>query len=291
MRSLAWITALAITLTGATSGCSGSGSGGPSGGASAKNSAGGSANVSGGSGAQQYVTNFPLSESPISEGSKWLGGHTAGRACSGRWSFGIARYCWGDIQTVGGMAHGTDQPTQFGDPTALLVGNWGPSQTASATVKAPVPAPTGGCCMEVEVRLRSSFASGLATGYEVYCSIMSSNKYCHIASWGGPNGAYVNLDSPQWDNNNPDCPGFTVTGPKYLKNGDVLSAKVTGSNPVTITGYINSIPFVTVVDKGKCHFNSPNSGPYGPWPVGSPGIGFFGKELNTFGFIHFTASD
>jgi hypothetical protein len=238
----------------------------------------------GDAGRHTYTTNFPLTESPISEGGKWIGGHAAGQTCGGG-------FCWGDVQTAGGMAHGTDEPTQFGDPTAILVGAWGPSQTATATVKAPVPAPNGGCCMEAEVRLRFSVSPGKATGYEIYCSIMSSNPYCHVASWGGPDGAYVNLDGPQWDNNNPDCPGFTVTGPKILRNGDVLSATVSGSNPVTITGYINAVPFVTVVDKGKCHFNPPNSGPYGPWPAGAPGIGFFGSAFSTFGFTGFSASD
>jgi len=48
---------------------------------------------------------------------------------------------------------------------------------------------------------------------------------------------------------------------------------------------------VTVVDKGKCHFNPPTSGPYGPWPSGAPGIGFFGNALSTFGFTMFSASD
>src|SRR4029450_11182059 len=147
MKSLAWLTALAVVLAGAISGCGGTRAGDPNHSASAKNSAAGSANVSGGSRAHQYVTNFPVSESPISEGGKWLGGHTAGRACSKRWSFFIPRYCWGDIQTVGGMAHGTDQPTQFGDPTALLTGAWRPNQTPSATVRAHGPATSDARCI------------------------------------------------------------------------------------------------------------------------------------------------
>jgi hypothetical protein len=234
------------------------------------------------SGTQSYSTHFLLTEDPISEGGRWIGGHAAGATCNGG-------YCWGNVQTSGGVASGVDQPTQFGDPSAILTGAWGPTQTVSVTVRAPVPAPTGGCCMEAEARLRFSISPSTATGYEVYCSVMSSNPYCHIASWGGPDGAYVNLDSPQWDNNNPDCPGFPVSGPHYLRDGDMLSATVSGTNPVTITGLINGTPFVTVVDKGRCHFNPPNSGPYGPWPAGAPGIGFFGNDLSTFGFSNFTA--
>ena len=235
-------------------------------------------------GVRTYRTLFPLGENPISEGGMWTTGHAAGQSCGG--------YCWGDVQIRpdGGLASGVDEPTQYGDPTAILTGTWGDTQTASAVVHAPVPAPNGGCCMEAEVRLRFNISAGVATGYEIYCSILSSNTYCHVASWGGPNGAWVNLDGPSWDTNNPECPGFPVSGPQILREGDVLSATVSGSNPVTITGSINGTPFVTVVDQGKCHFNPPNSGPYGPWPSGAPGIGFYGSGFDTFGFTSFTAS-
>src|SRR5215471_7565880 len=61
---------------------------------------------------QTYSTSFPLTENPISERSKWVGGQSAGGNL------------WGDIQVSGGMAYGVGEPTLFGDPTAILTGPW-----------------------------------------------------------------------------------------------------------------------------------------------------------------------
>jgi hypothetical protein len=220
--------------------------------------------------AQTYTTNFPITENPISEGGNWAGGQTAGNNL------------WGNVQTNGAMAYGVSEPTQFGDPTAILTGTWGANQTVQATVKINT-APTGTCCHEAEVRLRNTVNSTnhTITGYEVYCSVMANSPYCHIASWGGPNGAYVNMEN--------------VSGPSpsiYLKNGDILAATVTGTNPVTITAYVNGTQIMTVQDTGNFTFSDGKK--YGPWTSGSPGIGFYDDQDNNwsyFGFSSFTASD
>jgi hypothetical protein len=212
-----------------------------------------------------YSTNFPLTENPISEGGRWAGGSAAGG------NF------WGNVQTTAGFAFGVSEPTQFGDPTAILSGTWGPNQTAQATVKINTT-PNGTCCHEAEVRLRNTISAGKITGYEVYCSVMPGSPYCHIASWGGGNGVWVNMES-----NSPSL---------YLKNGDVLKGTVTGTNPATITMYINGSQVLSVQDTGSFTFSDGKR--YGPWTSGAPGIGFYNNQdsnWNRFGFSSFSATD
>src|SRR5262252_1498365 len=93
-----------------------------------------------------YTTNFPLTENPISEGGHWIGGQSAGGNL------------WGNVATTPGKAFGVSQPTQYGDPTALLTGSWGPDQTAQGTVKISGSIPTSGCCREIELRLRQTIS-------------------------------------------------------------------------------------------------------------------------------------
>ena len=209
---------------------------------------------------QTYSTNFPLTENPISENGNWVGGQSAGGNL------------WGNIQTASGSAFGVSDPTKFGDSTAILTGTWSPTQSATATT-AITETPTGNCCHEVEVRLRMNISPGTITGYEVYCSVMPSpNNYCHIATWGGPNGSYDNLTS--------------YTGPlSTLVNGDVLEGTVTGSNPTIITGYVNGTAIMQVTDTGQAG--------WGPWTSGNPGIGFYDDQDNLwsdFAFNSFTAT-
>jgi hypothetical protein len=213
-----------------------------------------------------YTTNFPLTENPISEGGKWIVGSAAGGNL------------WGAVQTTPGLAFGVSEPTQFGDPTAVLTGTWSPDQSAQATVKIN-SAPSGTCaCHELEVRLRSAISTNRITGYEAYCSVQPGAPYCHIASWGGPNGAYVNMDSS--------------TPQIYLKNGDVLKGTVTGTNPVIITLYVNGSQVMQVQDTGNFTFSDGRK--YGPWLSGNPGIGFYDSQDNnwsSFGFSSFTAQN
>jgi len=214
--------------------------------------------------AATYTTSFPKTENPISESGKWLTGTKAGPNL------------WGDVQTTPGLAFGVSQPTTFGDPTALLTGTWGPNQSASATVKINQTS-TLTCCYEASVRLRMTISQGSISGYEIYCSVLPNNPYCHIARWNGPSGSYCNIESS--------------TPTIYLVNGDVLSATVSGTNPVNITGSRNGAEILQASDRGG---NCNPGGPGGPWTSGSPGIGFFdGNDNNwsSFGFSSFTASD
>jgi hypothetical protein len=211
-----------------------------------------------------YTTTFALTENPISEGGKWINGGAAGGNL------------WGNVQTTPGLAFGVSEPTQFGDPTAVLTGSWTADQAAQATAMIR-KAPTGACCHEAEVRLRTTISSRRITGYEVYCSVMPARPYCHIASWGGPNGAWVNL---------------TDVSSTYLRSGDVLRGTVTGTNPAVITMYINGVKVSEVQDTGSFTFSDGRK--YGPWTTGSPGIGFYNtrdSNWSSFGFSSFTAQN
>jgi hypothetical protein len=221
-----------------------------------------------------YSTTFPLTENPISEGTVWIGGEAAGEACADG-------QCWGNMQTVPGEAFGVSEPTQFGDPTAILTGQWEPNQTVQGTVLVRSLQPSKGCCHELELRLRTTISGNTITGYEAYCSLIPTNPYCHIASWGGPNGSYVNLD---------ECLGHSPD--RYLKDGDRLEASIYGTKPVTITTYVNGIQVMQVIDDGTCMFSDGSK--HGPWTSGNPGIGQYDSKdsgFRSFGWSSFSAND
>jgi len=239
---------LLICLTALLSGCREGGGG---------TKAAGTMCTTGATGVCSYSTTFPLTENQISENGNWMGGSIAGARiwAGGRiWTGGRL---WGNVQTASGLAYGVDEPTAFGDPTAILAGTWGPTQTATATVKIN-KTPTTKCCHEVELRQRTTSFQHRIMGYEAYCSVMSSERYCHIARWNGPNGSYWNFE--------------TGSSKTYLKDGDVVKATVTGTNPTTVTLDKNGVQILQATDTGAA---GGGFGPYGPWTSGNPGICFF----------------
>jgi hypothetical protein len=179
------------------------------------------------------------------------------------------------------MAFGVSEPTPYGDPTAILTGTWNPEQMAEATVRVVKDDLTRkDCCHEVEIRLRTTIdtAARSITGYEVYCSVLAGNPYAHIASWGGPNGVWVNMEQ--------HAPAIA------LKDGDVLRATITGTYRVVITMYVNGVNVLQVEDTGGYTFSDGKK--YGPWPTGAPGIGLFdNRDTNwgDFGVSRFAAAD
>ena len=166
--------------------------------------------------AETYTTNFPLTENPISEGGHWINGSTTG-------------IDWSDVQTIPGQAFSTEtrRDTNFADPTALLTGSWGPTQTVQAVVR--ILAADSADLEEVELRLRSSLSAHSCTGYEVNFSVKPDNIYCAIVRWNGPLGDFTRL-------------GARRVG---VVNGDVVKATAVGS---TITCYINNTAIFSVND-------------------------------------------
>ena len=55
-------------------------------------------------------------------------------------------------------------------------------------------------------------------------------------TWGGPNGSF-----------RPSIAYYDI----YLHEGDVLKAVVTGTNPATITAYINDVEVMSAQDSGQ----------------------------------------
>jgi hypothetical protein len=207
-----------------------------------------------------YSTNFPLTESPISEGAHWLGGATAGGNLSG------------NVETTPGVAFGVSEPTTYGDPIAILTGSWGPTQMATATIKVNTVAAS--CCHEVELHVRMTISLNSITGYEINCSV-SNNNYLQIVRWNGPNGDYTYLN----------------TLATSCVDGDVLKATVSGANPTTITVFKNGSQVLTASDTGGVA-GGPGSAA-GPWVTGNPGIGFYDdvdSDWNFFGFKTFAAT-
>ena len=125
-----------------------------------------------------------------------------------------------------------------------------------------------GCCREVELRLRTTISPHSITGYEIMCSVASTDPYLTIARWNGP------------------LNDFTYIGNAKIgcTDADVLKAAVLGD---TITVYRNS---VKVLETKDSRFPS----------GGSPGIGFWDTTNNiwrklgllgwrAFGFSSFSA--
>jgi hypothetical protein len=82
----------------------------------------------------------------------WLNGQTTGLD-------------WHDVSTTPGLAIGHQSGASYTDGTALLTGNWGPTQSVEATVHAVNPHDS--CYQEVEMRLRSALSPRRCTGYEI----------------------------------------------------------------------------------------------------------------------------
>jgi hypothetical protein len=199
-----------------------------------------------------YTTNFPATANPISEGGRWINGKVNGLN-------------WSNVQTTAGFAFGTQGGSGgTDDSTAVLSGNWGPNQSAQATVhffNALAPP----IYEEVELRLRTSISANSITGYEInFQASSASNAYIQIVRWNGPlnNFTYVN----------------STNGPG-LHDGDVVKATMTGS---IISVFLNGVQVLQGTDS--------------IYTGGRPGIGFFlsgaaAATTSNYGFTSFTASD
>lgn len=206
-----------------------------------------------------YKTNFSRTENPIREGGKWLNGQTDGLD-------------WTNVRTTRGFAFGTEiggnrpAPQKYDDSTALLKGNWGPDQTVQATVHLVDSNRSGEGLREVELRLRSSIAPHVCTGYEVmfFCA-KTPHAYCNIARWEGPFGQFTMIKETR--------------GSQYgVKDGDVVKATMIGK---ILTVYINGVQLVQLSDD--------------KFPAGNPGIGYYLEGatgvMGEFGFSNFMATD
>jgi hypothetical protein len=161
-----------------------------------------------------YSTTFPLTESPISEGGKWINGSKEGLD-------------WGYISTTAGQTHTHPGTAPYADATALLTGGWGPDQIALATVgNISNACQSDTCYPEVELRLRSTLSAHVCNGYEITFSLKPNGKaYLIIVRWNGPIGDFTYLLNQQ--------------GSQYqAKTGDVIKATIVGN---VISAYLNGV--------------------------------------------------
>jgi hypothetical protein len=186
-------------------------------------------------GTRTYSTSFPAAENPISESGNWINGGTTGLD-------------WTDVRTTTGKVFGTqsgNDSNPFNDSTTLLTGSWGNDQGAQATLY--ITSTPSSCCVEVELRLRSTMTAHNSTGYEFGCSVASSSPYMGITVWPGPLEPTLN-----------DYPTVAFRGDMGCAAGDVLGATAVGS---TLTLFKNGEAVLSGTDT--------------TFADGSPGVGLF----------------
>ena len=204
-----------------------------------------------------YLTNFPLTENPISEGGKWVNGGTVGLD-------------WTDVSATPGLAVGHETGADFTDSTAVLQNlTWAPDQKASAVVFSTGES-VDNCSQEVELRLRTFISANSITGYEInYEFSTNSTGYMQIVRWNGPVGNFEVLHS--------------FSGPQYgVTNGDTVSATIVGN---VITAYKNGMQQGQVTDS-TFSTGSPGMG----FNLNNTLSGCSGTNA-TYGFSSFNAID
>jgi hypothetical protein len=203
-------------------------------------------------GLRTYSTAFSANENPISEGGAWLNGKTDG-------------VDWADVQTAGGVAHGTvvSLGPPYDDSTAVLKGPWANDQAACATVH--LVNATSSIFEEVELRLRTSISAHSIGGYEFnFRAVADGNQYVEIVRWNGPLNSFTYVQQ--------------TTGPG-IHDGDRICATAIGD---TLSAFINDAGVVSGTDT--------------MFPSGSPGIGFYmqngtASQLPDYGFTSFSAEE
>jgi hypothetical protein len=195
---------------------------------------------------RSYSTRFQVDEDPISESGKWVNGGKDG-------------IDWYNVITKNGVAYGAVTQGDYTDPTALLTGAWGKNQKVKARVFTRNQ--TEKYYQEVEIRLRSTIAPHICTGYEVFWRCLKTpNAYVQVVKWNGKVRDWTSLKKH--------------TGAQYgVKDGDLVEAMIVGN---VIKGYVNGVEVITVTDD--------------TFKAGNPGMGFnygVGESNRDFGFTSY----
>ena len=192
-----------------------------------------------------YSTTFDLTENPISEGGRWFNTGTR----------------WTKVQTLNGLAFGTNGPQNTYDDSYAYLSGFGPNQQVEAVVQ--VDAALLGDPHEVELLLRWSDSALSAQGYEC---LFHFNGQVQLMRWNGPFGDFTEM---------PNATGRKSAG-RALVSGDVIKATISGN---TIIAYLNGVELSRVTDS--------------MWTSGQPGIGFFKRLTGVnggFAITSYTAS-
>jgi hypothetical protein len=148
-----------------------------------------------------YSTNFPVSESPISEG--------------GRWTNTVSRAFTAPVSTTGGHAIGLNS-SAYNDSIAMLTGQFGPDQTITATAyRGGTSGPT-----EIELHLRMRMVPGSPDQVYTYeVAVAPSLGAVVLYKWAGARGAVTYLKDAYLDG---------------VRDGDVFMASAVGPPENTV---------------------------------------------------------
>jgi hypothetical protein len=196
-------------------------------------------------GGKNYSTSFDNNENPISEGGTW-------RRANNNWT---------NVQTVNGVAFGTNGVANIYDDSYALLSGFSADQTVEAVVFRD-PALSPGPTHEVELLLRFSDDAGNARGYEC---LFDRHGTIQLMRWNGAMGDFTGLQHTEEN----------YLG-RHLQTGDVIKATIVGN---VISAYINGQLMARAVDSAITS--------------GQPGIGFFirpGGSQRLLGLSSFTAS-
>ena len=151
---------------------------------------------------------------------------------------------WTDVQTVNGLAHGTNGLTHtYDDSYALLTGTFGADQSIEAIVFRDQNLKPGRT-HEAELLLRFSDDSSSARGYECLFNFAGGVQ---IMRWNGRFGDFTELNYTQLGNLN-----------RHLVTGDVVKATIRHN---VISMYVNGALMARASDS--------------TFKTGQPGISFF----------------
>lgn len=198
-----------------------------------------------------YITAFPLTENPISEG--------------GRWSNGLATGLdWKNVQTTPGLAFGTQNGEgAVDDSTAVVLPPFGRAWARAQQAEATVYTTASEGFAEVELRLLTTIGAHSIQGYEIIFSVFN---YTQIIKWDGPFNSYSTVANQS-------------TAP--LATGNKVRATVTAAG--LITAYVDyGSGFVQVAQGIDTTYTSGNPG---------IGFYRFQGTNASFGLSAFSASD
>ena len=249
-----------------------------------------------------YSTNFPLTETPISEGGKWTNASSVGICCA--------------VKTISGAAYGM-APDEGADSAAIFTDlMWLPDQSVEETIHLSNVDPNN--YQEVEIRLRTAYSAGPCTDspayphqtsgpcgptYNINASIAPTHPYVQSGLAYGPVGNVCNPggDSPCFDTSplaQANCsltfPG-TSTSICTFAEGDTIIGQIqgsVGSGGNVVTAWHTQTATGNVVQL----FQYRDTRSWVP-QNGSPGIGFyyqktgFDNSQNDFGISRVLLKD
>ena len=168
-----------------------------------------------------YSTNFDGTESPLSEGGRWVNGKTVGLD-------------WQDVRTANGNAFGSGVSYNYDDCIAHLTNHSiGADQQVSGTIRC-ASGYSAGTSHEVGLYLRMNISAHSARGYEILLPAPNGGVF-QVMVWEGPAGNFHEITGN----------GGSGTLPRPLRDGDVVTAKIVGNK---IQVYLNGTLFNTTID-------------------------------------------